>query len=92
MAQAVTAKLLCDPRKYAVFLDNITDALDGKMSALVVEKDVLIEASWPVRKIGSNGLGRFLLKKDGALLVALAVDQHHFFVKVNIFHLKPDKL
>jgi hypothetical protein len=62
------------------------------MSALVVEKDMLIRTSWSVCKIGSYGLGRFLLKIDGTLFVALTVDKHGALVQVNIVESQPDKL
>src|SRR6266851_1961514 len=88
----MAAKLFGDARKRAVFLHNITDPLDGKVSAVIVEKDMLVKTSWPISKVASQCLGRFLLKVDCSLLVALAVDQHYFFIKVNIFYLKPYQL
>ena len=76
MAKRVTAKLFADPGKLPVLLNNIHDAAHGKMGALVVEKHVLVKASWPVGKLSSYGLGGFLFKVDRSLLVALAVNQH----------------
>ena len=67
-------------------------ALYRKVGAVIVEKDVLVCASRPVSKIAPECLGCFLLKVDGALLVALAVDKHDALVQVNVVEGQPDKL
>ncbi len=84
VSKRMTTKFLGDPRKPPVFLDNIHDASNREPVFLVVEEHMLIQATWPVGKVGSQGLGCFPLKIDGALLVAFAVNQHRASVQVNV--------
>src|SRR2546421_2597068 len=84
MPERVTAKLLADPCQLAVFLHNIHHASHREAGSLVVEKHLLVTALPPHGKVASERLGRFLLKVDSALLVALAVYEHGALVQVNI--------
>src|SRR5256885_15475143 len=87
----MATEFLADPGKFAVLLNNIHHASHGKMASLVVEKHLLVCRVWPGCKIGSECLGRFLLKVDGSLLVSLAVHQHRACLKGNIRNSQPNQ-